>query len=443
VIPAETGGRQLESRSKPQSIWARLFAGSDNSVDAQANRAENDRGQNEISQPIADPKTLRQWQILIEKSGLFDANYYALNYPSFARTISNPLDHFLLAGTALGWNPHPLFDIAYYLGQNAALLNQAINPLVHYISEGTRELRNPHPLFDSDFYLAQYPALDNQNVCLLDHFLKVGCLEGANPNAFFDLEYYLSEHPDVVASGMNPLVHYLLTGASKGYNPSRRFDTRFYLQTYPDVLIAGVNPLSHYIQFGNARNASPRFALPKDLVKVARFERLALEGTPIVLYIIESEHIDTRQISDCLRRLYGPLTSVIALHRRAGDPREAGKNDYVLAIINDDQVCSCLFSLADQLDELIGLLRWAQLDKLHIRYEMGQRFGLSQLIEKLNLPYGLEVSDNGAAFERVEEKITTSGTTDAWQSDYRMLASGCSELLDTRTLLASLSERRR
>jgi hypothetical protein len=54
---------------------------------------------------------------LIEKSGLFDREYYLKQYPEVARSGIDPVVHFLNVGAKEGKNPSPYFDTIYYARQ--------------------------------------------------------------------------------------------------------------------------------------------------------------------------------------------------------------------------------------------------------------------------------------------------------------------------------------
>lgn len=75
---------------------------------------------------------------LINKSGLFDKNYYRNEYPDV--TI-NPLKHYYYEGYKKGYNPSLKFDNDYYLRRNLDVKSADVNPLLHYIVSGRNEGR--------------------------------------------------------------------------------------------------------------------------------------------------------------------------------------------------------------------------------------------------------------------------------------------------------------
>ena len=74
----------------------------------------------------------------IKHSGLFDPDYYLLNYPDVRRADIDPLKHFVKYGWKEGRNPSEEFDIQHYLQSKPELLSANVNPLLDYLRSGTR-----------------------------------------------------------------------------------------------------------------------------------------------------------------------------------------------------------------------------------------------------------------------------------------------------------------
>jgi hypothetical protein len=77
------------------------------------------------------PRDLRE----MEASGLFDASWYADNYPDVARSGLDPLRHYALIGAAQGWDPGPRFSTEFYLDNNPDV-SRGTNALLHYLRHG-------------------------------------------------------------------------------------------------------------------------------------------------------------------------------------------------------------------------------------------------------------------------------------------------------------------
>lgn len=125
-------------------------------------------------------RTARQ----LMKSALFDAEWYAREYPDIAESGRSPVRHYVEEGYLRGYRPNPLFDTRWYLEQYEDVRRAGINPLLHYAMYGFREGRDPGPDFQTIFYL--------------------------------------ESNPDVRSSGMNPLLHYLRHGHHEGRLPAPR-----------------------------------------------------------------------------------------------------------------------------------------------------------------------------------------------------------------------------
>lgn len=148
-----------------------------------------------------------------------------------------------------------LFDAAYYAECNPDVVQAGWDPLRHYVEIGEREGRLPMPLFDPLHYVAQLQGAPVLNALL--HFAWVGRRRGLSPSPWFSPEYYLQGNPDVAAQRLDPLAHYLRHGALEGRSPCAAFDGLFYLRANPDIAEARVNPLLHYLRYGRTEGRRP------------------------------------------------------------------------------------------------------------------------------------------------------------------------------------------
>jgi len=203
---------------------------------------------------------------LIEKSGLFNTEYY-LNRNYDVRELNvNPLVQYIESGAKQGKDPNPLFDTSYYLDENPDVAKSGVNPLAHYIEVGFKEERDPNALFDTSYYLEQNPDVVESGMNPLLHYLNIGIRERRDPNPFFDTSYYLEQSPDAVESEMSPLEHYMKIGFKNGINPNPFFNTSYYLDRNRDVMKSKINPLIHYIHVGAKEGKSIN---PLDTTKIS------------------------------------------------------------------------------------------------------------------------------------------------------------------------------
>ena len=57
----------------------------------------------------------------------------------------NPLEHYVLSGSAEGRDPSPNFDPDFYLSQNPDVAAAGLDPLAHFLTFGQAEGRLPTP----------------------------------------------------------------------------------------------------------------------------------------------------------------------------------------------------------------------------------------------------------------------------------------------------------
>ena len=115
---------------------------------------------------------------LVQKSGLFDAEWYKARNPDVANSGTNPLLHFLRSGGKEGRDPGPHFSGKYYLRSYPDVAASGANPLIEYLTTGAAAGRNPSPDFDTAFYLANNPDIARERVNPLTHYVKIGAREG-------------------------------------------------------------------------------------------------------------------------------------------------------------------------------------------------------------------------------------------------------------------------
>ena len=121
---------------------------------------------------------------LLEKSGLFDAEFYLASYPGVCRSAGNAIEHYVSTGANQGLDPNPLFNTSFYLRSNPDVARSGANPLAHYVRTGATLGCDPNPFFNTSLYASD---------------LGVRSLDGSTP-----LAHYLSR-PEV-ASGLRRLL---------------------------------------------------------------------------------------------------------------------------------------------------------------------------------------------------------------------------------------------
>ena len=178
-IAALAASRAAALAESDNKAAARIRALQNQLTDAEAALAKYANGQGNGASwirrlSVARRRALRQ----IASSGLFDADWYAREYPDAAAAGRPPAEHYLDEGYLRGYRPNPLFDTRWYLEHYEDVRRAGINPLLHYIQSGTREGRDPGPDFHTDFYLVSNPDVRANGMNPLRHYLRYGRNEG-------------------------------------------------------------------------------------------------------------------------------------------------------------------------------------------------------------------------------------------------------------------------
>jgi glycosyl transferase family 2 len=236
----------------------------------------------ELDMPLEDElRALRE-------SGLFQEQWYLLNYPDVGTAGIDPVEHFCLEGWREGRKPNPLFDPAWYADTYGEVIGD-VNPLLDYVMQGERLGRKPGRNFDPTEYRHRH-RLANDDSPLGHHLAQT--MADQLP-ADFDPERYLMENPDVAEAGIDPGWHYLnfgraerrqiVSGSSDSVSGAvpPDFDPNEYLAANPDVAEAGFDALWHYLNHGMAEGRPLRTLPPKP--DHGSFAQVQLDGTLRVL----------------------------------------------------------------------------------------------------------------------------------------------------------------
>ena len=247
----------------------------------------------------------------LERSGLFNRDWYLRTYADIAAAGIDPLSHYINHGGFEGRDPGPLFSSNWYLRNNPDMAATGVNPLVHYARHGGLEGRDPHPLFDARTYQARYPA--SAGVAPLVHYILEGAERGYDPNPCFDGDYYVARNTVVLCDGETPLEHYI---RQKDYNRTVHplFNAPLYKLRHPDWAPSGLLPLAHFLRIGQIRKYTgydpslllidTRAAVSLHIETIEAWpeisERLANIPTPYDLYV--SHPANERRLPALVRR---------------------------------------------------------------------------------------------------------------------------------------------
>lgn len=85
----------------------------------------------------ASGRALQRDVQLLHESGLFDPDWYLVEYPDVASSGMEPAEHYLRFGVHEGRDPGPLFSTDTYRRDHPEAVESGINPLVHFLRSGT------------------------------------------------------------------------------------------------------------------------------------------------------------------------------------------------------------------------------------------------------------------------------------------------------------------
>ena len=175
---------------------------------------------------------------IIERSGLFDRQWYLKQYPDVAAAGMDPLLHYVMRGALEGRKPAVWFDTRFYLKRYPKVAASGINAFRHFIEYGKAEGRLPAseaPEKAGKQSRAVLKASESEDADRISH------------SGFFDPVWYLEQNPDIAAAGMNPLRHFSRYGWKELRDPSPRFHMAWYWLTQQAQAGVSGNPLLNYL----------------------------------------------------------------------------------------------------------------------------------------------------------------------------------------------------
>ncbi|MCK9175859.1 MAG: glycosyltransferase family 2 protein [Desulforhopalus sp.] len=207
----------------------------------------------QLGDSTASPKSLLRHYIRrgilcgLNPNPFFFTSWYLAEYPEAAEE-GNPLLHYLREGEAQNNKPNPYFLTRWY---RHSILADALDtsPLLHYISQGWKEDISPNPCFDGTWYREHYHLTGHDLSNPFLHFLQQPAMAQLQPNPWFDVEWYRSQFLNP-QDRIHPFQHYLVTAFSEKTEPNEFFDSEWYCQHYPEADAwkkLGVPPLGHYV----------------------------------------------------------------------------------------------------------------------------------------------------------------------------------------------------
>jgi hypothetical protein len=167
-----------------------------------------------------EPANYFEEQSTIERSGLFEGEWYMSAYPDVEPTLCSPI----APGDALS----------------------------HYCAHGWKQGRQPNFYFNPKWYCTNYPKLHTAGRNPLRDYIERGEKEGASPSPLFNTSWYRDHHGLSIEE--SPLQHYLARRMSGRVSPLPDFDVVKFCRSHSKVLAAGQDPFEVYYK----RKRKPR-----------------------------------------------------------------------------------------------------------------------------------------------------------------------------------------
>lgn len=161
-------------------------------------------------------QSVEQERAVLRESGLFEENWYLLEYPDVRLAGMDALEHFCRFGWREGRKPNPFFDTDWYVRSYGELIGE-VNPLADYILRGEKIGRKPARGFDPVEYQFTHELASSESPLrhVLDRAAKLASREQLLPEDF-DPALYLEANPDVAEAGLDPAWHFLNRGRDEG-----------------------------------------------------------------------------------------------------------------------------------------------------------------------------------------------------------------------------------
>ncbi|CUH49840.1 rhamnan synthesis F family protein [Ruegeria atlantica] len=109
-----------------------------------------------------------------------------------------------------------LFDKEWYAAEYPEAVNYPRGMLAHYFDLGAEEGKDPNSCFSTSWYLSAYPEAEQSGMNPLYHYIVFGANAGCKPNEFFNPSWYAKNYPDAGAGGKDALLHFMNVGQSEG-----------------------------------------------------------------------------------------------------------------------------------------------------------------------------------------------------------------------------------
>ncbi len=138
---------------------------------------------------------LRRKIQVINRSGLFDNNFYLRLYPDTKEFTGGGITHYITHGEKEGRQPNLFFSPHWYASVHTISSDES--PLLHYIERGESKGFQPCPCFDPIWYHKNYMT---DGCKPLKHFLDIGLPKKLLPNKNYISDTDDNRHGNIAAT---------------------------------------------------------------------------------------------------------------------------------------------------------------------------------------------------------------------------------------------------
>lgn len=278
----------------------------------------------------------RGYQRRYRPGPFFDYDVYEESF-DWQPGLGNPLKHYL--SSADRWRrPGIFFDTDHYRDKTPALQATITDPVKHYRLHGSAEGKSPIPIFDPEFYqefMVDAPLFTDS----LSHYLTSANSDQTPPSALFDPSYYRDRYSWEMGE-FSPVEHYLRKGVYGGNYISERIEN---LKCKP--LISIIVPVY---------NPDPCFlnnCIRSVLYQQYPHWQLCLADDGSTREEIGQQLMDWQARDERIKVVFLPQNQGISgASNKAG---ELADGDYFGFLDNDDELApDCLYYLAQAISDL-------------------------------------------------------------------------------------------
>ena len=170
------------------------------------------------------PSRLTSEIAFLEKTPLFDRDYYIKNCSDLQYSGMKPCEHYAMIGKFAGCNPNRWFDTVRY--RISSSIDSDINPLIDYAQRGWREDIDPSADFDISEYIRKYGEYIGESEPLTYHIVE-GASRGFTPISSKNLSTVIIDPNSSVLKELSPDIYSVVSFADiknttdipKIYNP--------------------------------------------------------------------------------------------------------------------------------------------------------------------------------------------------------------------------------